>query len=210
MKIGIVGAGLIGGTLATLFTRAGHEVALANSRGPETLADQVAALGDGARAATATDAAAFGEVVVVAIPLGKYPTLEPAPYAGKVVLDANNYYTARDGEIAELDSGAETSSGLLARHLGDARVVKAFNTINHQHLLDRGRTDAPADERYAIPIAGDDDAKAVVAGLVDDIGFTAVDAGRLDESWRQQPGTPVYGAEVRPAEAADMVARAGR
>ena len=211
MKIGIVGAGLIGGTLATLLTRAGHQVALANSRGPETLADQVAALGPAAHAATADDAAAFGELVVVAIPLGKYDTLTPAAYAGRIVVDANNYYPDRDGRIAELDAGSATSSRLLARHLPDARVVKAFNTIHHQHLLERGRPDAPAAERYAIPVAGDDaEAKAVLSGLVAEIGFTAVDAGGLDDSWRQQPDTPVYGAEVRAAEIPDLVARATR
>ena len=211
MKIGLVGAGNIGGTLATLFTRAGHEVALANSRGPETLADTVAALGPAAHAATAADAAAFGELVVVAIPLKAYPALPPAPFAGKIVVDADNYYARRDGHIAELDAKAATSTELLARHLPGAKVLKAFNTINYAHLRDRGSAEAPAADRYAIPIAGDDaEAKAVLTGLIDQIGFSAVDTGPLDESWRQEPGSPVYGAEVQPDQAVALIAEARR
>ncbi len=211
MKIGIVGAGNIGGTLATLFTRAGHEVALANSRGPETLTEQVAALGPAARAATADEAAAFGEVVVLAVPLAAYDGLDPAAYAGKIVVDANNYYPSRDGRIAELDERRVTSTGLLAGRLPDARVVKAFNTIYFEHLRDRGRPDAPAADRLAIPVAGDDAAaKAVLTGLVDEIGFTAVDTGLLADSWRQEPDTPVYGAEVTAAEAVALIAQARR
>jgi predicted dinucleotide-binding enzyme len=211
MQIGLVGAGHIGGTLATLFTRAGHEVALANSRGPETLADTVAALGPSVHAATAADAAAFGDLVVVAVPLRAYSALPPEPLAGKIVVDANNYYPQRDGHIAELDSKAATSTELLARHLPAARVLKAFNTINYAHLRDRGRPDAPAADRYAIPVAGDDaEAKAVLTGLIDEIGFTAVDTGPLAESWRQEPGSPVYGAEVQPDQAVALLAQARR
>ena len=211
MKIGLVGAGHIGGTLATLFTRAGHEVALANSRGPETLADAVAALGPAAHAATAADAAAFGELVVVAVPLKAYRSLPPEPFAGRIVVDADNYYPQRDGQIPELDSKSATSTELLARHLSGARVLKAFNTIHYAHLRDRGRVDAPAADRYAIPIAGDDaQAKAVLTGLVDEIGFSAVDTGSLAESWRQEPGTPVYGAEATPDQAVALLAQARR
>src|SRR6188472_4067948 len=166
MQIGIVGAGRIGGTLATLFTRAGHQVALANSRAPETLTDEVAALGPNVHAATAADAAAFGELVVVAVPLKAYSALPPEPFAGSIVVDANNYYPQRDGQIPELDSKSATSTELLARHLPAARVLKAFNTIYYAHLRDRGSPDAPAADRYAIPVAGDDaGAKAVLTGL---------------------------------------------
>jgi predicted dinucleotide-binding enzyme len=211
MQIGIVGAGKIGGTLATLFTQAGHQVALANSRGPETLADQVAALGPAARAVTATEAAAFGEVVVVAIPLGAYVELDPAPYAGKVVVDANNYYPSRDGHIAALDERRATSTGLLAEHLPGAHVVKAFNTIDYRNLATRGLPGAPADDRMAIPVAGDAPAaKSVLGGLIDEIGFASVDAGTLADSWRQEPGTPVYGAEVTTAEALTLLSEATR
>ncbi|HEV7656403.1 MAG TPA: NAD(P)-binding domain-containing protein [Mycobacteriales bacterium] len=211
MKIGIIGAGMIGGSLATLFTRAGHEVALANSRGPETLADKVAELGPNAHAATAADAAAFGEVVAVAIPLKAYESLPPEWFAGKIVIDLDNYYPERDGQIAALDSKSATSSELLARHLPEARVVKAFNTIYFEHLRDRGRTDAPASDRYALPIAGDDaEAKALLTGFIDEFGFSAVDTGTLAESWRQEPDTPVYGAEVQPDQATVLIAQATR
>jgi 8-hydroxy-5-deazaflavin:NADPH oxidoreductase len=211
MKIGIVGAGHIGGTLATLFTRAGHEVALANSRGPQTLGDKVAELGPNAHAATAADAAAFGDVVAIAIPFKAYPALPAEQFAGKIVVDADNYYPARDGQFAELDAKSATSTGLLAQHLAGARVLKAFNTINFKHLRDRGRPDAPATDRFAIPIAGDDaEAKAVLTGLIDQIGFTAVDSGDLADSWRQEPGAPVYGAEVQADQAVVLIAQATR
>jgi 8-hydroxy-5-deazaflavin:NADPH oxidoreductase len=211
VKIGILGAGKIGGTLATLLTRAGHDVALANSRGPETLADQVAALGPRAHAATAADAAAFGELVVLAVPLFRHAELDPEPFAGRIVVDADNYYPERDGHIAALDEKKATSSGLLAEQLPGARVVKAFNTINWRHLGELGRPDAPAADRRAVPVAGDDAAaKAVLVGLIDEIGFTAVDAGTLADSWRQEPGTPVYGAEVTPTEATTLLASAHR
>lgn len=211
MQIGIVGAGNIGGTLATLFTKAGHQVALANSRGPETLADQVAALGPNARAASADEAAEFGEVVVLAIPLKAYVSLDPAPYAGKLVVDANNYYPSRDGRIAELDEKRTTSTELLAAHLPGAKVVKAFNTIYSEHLRDRGRPGAPASDRMAIPVAGDQPAaKSVLGGLIDEIGFATADTGTLADSWRQEPDTPVYGAEVTSGEAVALIAQATR
>ena len=211
MKIGIVGAGNIGGTLATLFTRAGHEVALANSRGPETLAGLIAELGPNAHAATAADAASFGEVVVIAVPLKAYTALPVEPFAGRIVVDADNYYPQRDGQIAELDAKTATSTELLARRLDGARVLKAFNTIYSEHLRDRGDTGAPAADRFAIPVAGDDAAaKATLTDLIDQIGFSAVDTGTLAESWRQEPGTPVYGAEVQPDQAVVLIAQAQR
>jgi predicted dinucleotide-binding enzyme len=211
MKIGIIGAGMIGGTLATLFTRAGHEVALANSRGPETLAETIGELGPNAHAATAADAASFGEVVVVAVPLKAYTALPAESFAGRIVVDANNYYPQRDGQIAELDAKTATSTELLARHLGGARVLKAFNTIYFEHLRDRGDTGAPAADRFAIPIAGDDaEAKATLTGLIDQIGFSAVDTGALADSWRQEPGSPIYGAEVQPDQAVALIAQATR
>lgn len=206
MRIGIVGTGKIGGTLAGLLAERGHEVAVSNSRGPDTLADLAARVG--AKALTAPEAAAHGELVVVAMPLGRYPDLDPAPYDGKVVVDAGNYYPQRDGQIAELDAGTLTSSEWLAGMLPGARVVKAFNTIYWEHLRDLG---TPGTDRRAVPVAGDDAAaKQVVVDLIDRIGFAAVDTGALAESWRQEPGTPVYGAEVGPAEAASLLASASR
>lgn len=201
MKIGIIGAGNIGGTLARHFVRAGHEVAVANSRGPETLQEFVAELGEGARAVTPPEAIAFGEVVVVSIPLGRYRELPAEGAEGKIVIDTNNYYPQRDGHFEQLDSDRTTSSELLQAHMKGARVVKAFNAIYWVRLRDLGR---PGDdpERIGIPISGDDEeAKGVVAGLIDEIGFEAVDAGNLAEGGRKhQPGTPVYTADLRVAE----------
>ncbi|HYT09762.1 MAG TPA: NADPH-dependent F420 reductase [Mycobacteriales bacterium] len=210
MRIGFVGSGNIGGTLARLFSRAGHEVAVSNSRGPDTLDGLVAELGPGARAVTAPEAAAFGDVVVVAIPYGRFRELPAEPFTGKIVVDADNYYPQR-GHVDELDSGKATSTGLLARHLPGARVLKGFNTLYYGNLLERGRPDAPAGDRLAIAIAGDDaEAKAVLTDLVDQLGFTAVDTGALDESWRQEPGTPVFGNAVGPDEATALIAQARR
>jgi predicted dinucleotide-binding enzyme len=184
---------------------------VSNSRGPETLAGVVDELGPAARALTATEAAAYGELVVVAIPLGRYRELSPEPYAGKIVVDADNYYPQRDGQIAELDEGKLTSTELLAAHLPGARVLKAFNTIHWRHLRDLGDPTAAVADRRAVPVAGDDAAaRAVLTGLIEQVGFAVADTGSLAESWRQEPDTPVYGAEVGPDEAATLIARATR
>jgi predicted dinucleotide-binding enzyme len=206
MRLGIVGAGHIGGTLAGLFVRAGHEVAVSNSRGPETLGELVAELGPGARALTAAEAMRFGEAVVVSIPLHRYTELATDGVAGKAVMDTNNYYPSRDGQIPELDDDSTTSSELLARHLRGARVVKAFNAIYWQRLRDDGHP--PGDERrLGIPISGDDpEAKALVARLIDEIGFDAVDAGTLAEGGRlHQVGALVYGAHLTAPELRDAL-----
>ncbi len=197
MRIGIIGAGNIGGTLAREFVGVGHDVMLSNSRGPQTLAALVAELGDRAHAGTVEEAAAYGDVVVVSVPFGRYQELPSTGFAGKVVIDTNNYYPQRDGQFAELDDDGTTSTELLARHLGGARVVKAFNSIFWEHLRDLGR---PASQpgRIGIPVSGDDDgAKRVAAGLIDEIGFDAVDAGSLGTGGRKhQPGTAVYTADL--------------
>jgi len=205
MKIGIIGSGNIGATTARLFAGAGHEVTIANSRGPESLTELVQDIGPQAHAGTVEDAARASDVVLVAIPLRAYPDLPADEFAGKIVIDANNYYPQRDGEIAELESGEATSSELLARHLPGARVVKSFNTMNFKPLGTEGRPAAPHAERLAIYLAGDDDAKAVVAGLIDEAGFAPVDMGSLHEGGaRQQPGSPIYNNPMtgREAEAA--------
>jgi 8-hydroxy-5-deazaflavin:NADPH oxidoreductase len=194
MKIGIIGSGKIGATTARLLAEAGHDVTIANSRGPESLTEVVSEIGPRATAATVEDAARAGDVVVVAVPLRAYPDLPAEAFAGKIVVDANNYYPQRDGQIPELDREETTSSELLARHLAGARVVKSFNTMNFRPLGSEGRPDAPRAERLAIYLAGDDDdAKRVVAGLIDEIGFAPIDTGSLhDGGARQQPGTPIY------------------
>jgi 8-hydroxy-5-deazaflavin:NADPH oxidoreductase len=207
MKIGVIGAGNIGGTAAKLFVEAGHEVAIANSRGPETLTDLIAELGSKAQAATVEDAAQFGEVVLISIPLGKYKELPAASFYGKIVIDSNNYYPDRDGQIAELDGGEITSSELLEQHLKGARIVKSFNTIWSEHLKTQGGTEFPLEKRRVIFIAGDDSqAKEVVAKLIEEIGFAAVDTGFLREGGKlQQPGTVVYNKTLTVSEAEELL-----
>jgi predicted dinucleotide-binding enzyme len=192
MKIGIIGSGHIGGTLTRRFQDLGHDVTVANSRGPETL--DGLARETGATAGTVAEAAA-GDVVVIAIPVRAVPDLPAEAFRDKVVVDANNYYPQRDGHIDPLDDKSLTSSRWTAERLPGAKVVKVFNNIRSGHLLSHGR---PAGDpgRIALPVAGDDeDAKRTVMSLVDELGFDPVDAGTLDESWRQQPGMPVYGTD---------------
>lgn len=191
--LGLIGSGLIGSTVARLAVDGGVNVVLSNSRGPETLADLVAELGPRARAATAEDAARAGDLVVVTIPFRAYTQVPRDALAGKVVLDTNNYYPARDGDFPELDSRETTSSELLQQHLHRSHVVKAFNNIFFKHLASLPRP-AGAPDRSALAIAGDDaDAKAQATALLDKLGYDAFDAGPLSEGWRFQPGTPAYG-----------------
>lgn len=196
MKIGIIGAGHIGGTLTRRFTALGHEVFVANSRGPETL--QQLAKETGAKAVTASEAARAGELVIVTIPEGRVPELPEHLFADVpddvVVVDTGNYFPrTRDGRIAEIEAGL-TESRWVAKQLGRP-VVKAFNGIDYKLLLEMGRP-AGTPGRIALPVAGDSPtAKAVVMKLIDQLGFDAVDAGGIDDSWRQQPGTPVYSTD---------------
>ena len=210
MKIGIIGSGNIGATAARLFARAGHEVALSNARGGVGLESLVSELGGSARATGIEAAARFGEVVLVAVPFGKYESLPAEAFEGKVVIDANNYYPQRDGNFAQLDGGETTSSELVASHLKGARLVKAFNTIWFEHLKQQGDTNLPLEERRAIFIAGDDEeAKRAVARLIEEIGFAAVDTGSLGEGGRrQQVGTAVYNRELNAREAAEVLTAA--
>ena len=194
MKIGIIGAGNIGGNLTRRFTAVGHEVRVANSRGPETLADLAAETG--ATAVSVAEAAQGAEIVVVTIPQKNVPDLQKDVFAGAadgvVVIDTGNYYPQqRDGKIAAIEEG-QPESAWVAEQLGRP-VVKAFNGIFAANLLTHGRPEGAAD-RLALPVAGDN--TDVVRRLVEQIGFTAVDAGPIAESWRQQPGTPVYGADL--------------
>lgn len=192
MRIGLIGSGHIGGALAKLAVDTGHEVVLSNSRGPDTLADLVDSLGPKASAATAAEAGAAGEIVVVTIPLKNYRDVPVEPLAGKVVIDTDNYYPQRDGQIAELDDGTATTAGLLAAHLPTSKVVKAFNNISYVDLA-TGGTASGSPGRRALPIAGDDAAaKALVAGLIDSFGFDVVDAGPLNEGRRFERDKPAY------------------
>jgi predicted dinucleotide-binding enzyme len=207
MKIGVIGSGHIGATAARLFARAGHEVALSNSRGGGGLEELITELGRRARATGIEEAARFGEVLLVAIPFGKYETLPAEAFEGKVVIDANNYYPQRDGSFAEIDAGETTSSELIASHLRGARVVKGFNTIWFEHLAKQGDTSLPVEERRAIFIAGDDEgAKQTVSRLVEEIGFAALDTGSLAGGGRrQQVGAVVYNKELNAREAARVL-----
>ncbi|MCX3058407.1 NADPH-dependent F420 reductase [Streptomyces beihaiensis] len=195
MKIGIIGAGNIGGNLTRRFTAVGHDVHVANSRGPRTLT--ALAEETGATPATIEDAVRGAEVVVVTIPLKAVPALPKgfldAAADGVAVIDTGNYYPQqRDGRIDAIEDEGLTESRWTERQIGHP-VVKVFNGTYAQDILDKPRPKGDA-RRVALPVAGDDAAaKQVVVQLLDEIGFDAVDAGGIDESWRQQPGTPVYG-----------------
>ena len=196
MNIGIIGAGQVGGTLTRRLTELGHDVLVANSRGPETLADLASETG--ATAVSVEEAARAEDLVVVAIPeaaVREFPDdlFDETP-EDVVLVDTGNYYPReRDGRIEEIEAGM-TESRWVSRQLGRP-VVKAFNNIYMRHLMELGRP-AGDPERIALPVAGDDEeAKAVVLDLVDQLGFDGVDAGGLDDSWRQQPGTPVYATD---------------
>src|SRR3954452_11240339 len=197
LRIGIIGAGNIGGNLTRRFTALGHEVAVANSRGPGSLAGLAAETG--AKAVTVREAARGRDVVIVTIPQKAIPDLPRDLFAGVpddvVVVDTGNYYPRqRDGRISGIEGGL-TESRWVEGQLGRP-VVKAFNNIYAQHLLTHGKP-AGTPGRIALPVAGDDPrAKAVVIRLLDELGFDGVDAGGLDESGRQQPDTPVYGTDL--------------
>jgi 8-hydroxy-5-deazaflavin:NADPH oxidoreductase len=191
--IGLIGAGHIGSQLARLAVAHGYDVVISNSRGPETLSALVAELGPRARAGTADEAAAAADIAVVTVPLKSYRAVPVRPLAGKIVIDTNNYYPGRDGQIPELDNESTTTSELLQAHLPTSKVVKAFNHIYAAQLTTDGLP-ARNPNRRGLVIAGNDpQAKAVVARLIDELGFDTVDAGPLSESWRIQRDTPGYG-----------------
>ena len=198
MNIGIIGAGHIGSALAVRLVSLGHSVKIANSRGPETLKD--VAQKTGATPVTAQEAAHHGEIIVVTIPLKNIPDLPKDLFAGVAadvpVIDTSNYYPMlRDGHMPELEHGELTESEWVQQHLGRP-VVKVFNNIYADHLENKGQP-AGTPGRISLPVAGDDAAaKQKVMALVEELGFDAVDDGTLHESWRQQPGTPSYGADL--------------
>ncbi len=208
--LGLIGAGHIGSQLARLGVAYGYNVIVSNSRGPETLAELVDELGPSARAATVADAARESDLVVVTMPLKNIGTLPADAFDGKTVIDTNNYYPQRDGQIAALDDETTTVSELLQEQLPGAHVVKAFNNIFASALTADG---LPAGDpgRRALAIAGDDaDAKAAVTAFIDSIGFDVVDAGPLAEGWRYQKDTPAYGPRLTAAELREALASAKR
>jgi 8-hydroxy-5-deazaflavin:NADPH oxidoreductase len=205
MNIGIVGSGNIGATVARLFADAGHDVAVSNSRGPESLVPLVEEIGANARAATVEEAADFGEVVLVAMPFFAYEDLPADRLAGKVVVDAMNYYEQRDGRI---DFDGLTSGEVVARHLPNSRLVKAFNTMYYQTLRTEGRPSTPMEERLVLFVAGDDrEAKAMLSRLIEEIGFAPVDTGSLrDGGHKQEPGSPIYNVPMTAGRAREKLA----
>jgi predicted dinucleotide-binding enzyme len=208
--IGLIGAGHIGSQIARLAVANGYDVAISNSRGPETLSALVAELGPGARAVTVVEAAKAGDIVVVSVPLKNYRAVPVGPLAGKIVIDTNNYYPERDGHIPELDNESTTTSELLQNHLPTSKVVKAFNHIYAAALTTDGQP-AGTENRRALVIAGDDDgAKATVTHLLNQFGFDTVDAGPLKEGWRIRRGTPGYGPRRTASELRRDLAAAKR
>jgi predicted dinucleotide-binding enzyme len=206
MKIGILGAGNIGATAARLFVSAGHEVALSNSRGPETLQELVTQLGPRAQAVTIAEAAKFGDVILLAVPW-RSPEALPHPelLRNKIVIDAMNPYRP-DGGFYDLEGS--TSSEIVLKRIPGSRLVKAFNTIYYVHLAGRGRNDLPLEDRHTIYVAGDDaEGKRVVSRLIEDIGFAAVDTGSLHEGGRmQEPDSPIYNQTYNAREAREFLA----
>jgi len=207
---GIIGAGNIGSQVARAVIALGHEVVIANSRGPETLAELIADLGPKATAATAQEAADAAEVAVVTVPLHAIDQLPVEPLAGKIVLDTNNYYFERDGRIPALDAGETTTSELLQRHLVGAKVVKAFNHIQAADITEHGQA-AGTEGRRALVAASDfPEATAFVTELYDAIGFDTVDAGPLADSWRIERDRPGYGIRLTADELRAKLAEAPR
>lgn len=204
MKIGIIGAGNIGGTLTKLFTAAGHEVMVSNSRGPESLQELVREAGERAHAGTVEEAARFGEVIVLATPWRAPEALPPADVvAGKIVVDAMNPYSP-DGGLFDL--GDSSSSEETLKRLPGARLVKAFNTIWVKHLSENGRAGVPSGERHAIPVASDDaEGKQVVSRLIEDIGFGPVDNGSLRDGRNQEPNTAIYNKVITADEMREIL-----
>jgi predicted dinucleotide-binding enzyme len=208
--IGIIGAGHIGSQVARVAIAQGDDVVIANSRGPETLADLVAELGPRARAATAEEAAAAADVAVVSVPLRAYRDIPVEPLAGKVVLDTNNYYWERDGHIEALDRGEATVSGLLQEHLPASKVAKAFSHITAATITTDG-SPAGTENRRALATSSDHpEAVDVVTRFYDAAGFDTVDIGPLSESWRVERDRPAYGPRQNAEELRANLARAPR
>ena len=212
MKIGIIGAGMIGGTVGRLWHDAGHEVYF-GTRHPEALARLIGELGPRAHAVSPVEAAIEGEVVLLAVPLVGIPEVARAigdAVAGKVVLDAGNAYQSRDGALAATATGHPSgSSGWVASQLPAAKVVKAFNTVYFKTLA--GKTQPRATDGVGIPLAADDEvAIATARRLVEDGGFSPVVGGPLAKGKLFEPGTPVYNTGMRASEVARALGVAGR
>jgi hypothetical protein len=208
--IGIIGAGNIGTNVAKAAIAKGYDVVISNSRGPETLGGVIDELGAKATPSTAQGAAEAGDFVVVAVPLKNYLEVPVEPLVGKLVIDANNYYFERDGNIEALDNNETTTSEMLQEHLPQSHVVKGFNNIPAKDIPSDG-TAAGSENRRALPIAGNDaDSKARVTAFLDELGFDAVDVGLLEDSWRVERDRPAYVVRSNADELRDRVAEAVR
>ena len=207
MKIGILGAGSVGATLARKLSGAGHEVKVANSRGPETINPEIVAAG--ARAVEATDVVTDIDALIISVPLSRIPALKPLIAnlpTDAVIVDTSNYYPMRDGQVQALDEG-QVESLWITEQLGRP-VAKAWNAIVAGSFETKGKAAGDPD-RIAIPVAADREAdKAAAMSLVEDTGFDAVDTGSLADSWRQQPGAPTYCTDLTRQEIPDALAAA--
>ncbi len=190
--IGIIGAGHIGSQVASAAIAHGYDVVIANSRGPETLAELVAELGPKARAATADEAAAAADVAVVTIPFKAYDKVPVEPLAGKIVIDTNNYYFERDGHYPQLDDGLATVTGMLQEHLPASKVAKGFNHIQSGDITTDGTPAGTANRRALATASDHEDAALFVEKLYDEFGFDTVNIGPLSESWRVERDRPAY------------------
>lgn len=207
MKIGMIGAGYVARAITGLAVKRGHDVMLSNSRGPRSLYTAKAMLG--CEVGTVEEAIAFGDVILIAVPFFAYDDLPADLLDGKLIIDAGNYHPKRDEQVPELDERKTTSSEMLAAQIPNARVVKAFNAILATDLEDLLR-DGPADPRRALPIAGDEGAKQVVAALHEDFGLDTVDVGGLENSWRFETNKPAYCARLTRPQLIERLALAER
>ncbi|MFB2554877.1 NADPH-dependent F420 reductase [Herbiconiux liangxiaofengii] len=207
--IAVIGTGRVGLGFAQAAVAASHRVVLANSRGPETLADAVASLGASATADTVEGAVSQADLVLLAVPLHSYADLPPTALNGRIVMDAGNYYTDWSGHIQELDDETTTTSERLQALFPSARVVKAFNSIYAEDIAANARPGGSPVR--ALPVASDDaSAKVAVAQLIESIGYDVVDAGPLSEGWRFQRGTPAYVVPLTRSELIEALQQARR
>ena len=208
--IGIIGAGNIGSQIARVAIAAGYDVVISNSRGPETLAELVSELGPKARAATPAEAAEAGDFAVVTVPLHAYQQIPVEPLAGKIVIDTNNYYFERDGRVASLDDGTDTTSELVQRHLPASKVVKGFNHIKADDITADAQPDGTENRRALVASSNFDDAIELLTNLYDEFGFDAVDVGPLSESWRIERDQPGYVVRLTAEQLREKLALATR